>query len=321
MAFFFNTAMNRKIAVIVLTVISLMTSSVFAQRRDEQNNPKIRSTDSRSKKKTDEEKEPIVRWHYGFNFGTYFANKYTANYYNGSEGNVNKFSYVYDNRSWYYEIKQIYHLGETDSLYLRELPTNMHYKTPITGGLFLRYSLTHRLDFFLDANFVKLKTDDAITMYTSKDTTSLQLPSDFPVPIHGEEERINFDLGVHYIFPVYKNKMNLFIEGGMNLNYIKVLKSIVYFDPKEYSLINIYGNQQYSTGYNTQEFPVTQGGIGYGVFGGGGIGFTFVPQLGLELGGNVRYVNVNLEGYTAFKPSLEIYLRFVFGSFKSQDDD
>ena len=262
-----------------------------------------------------------MRWHYGFNFGAYFANKYTANYYNGNEKNVNKFSYVFNNPSWYKDIKQLLNISPTDSLYLRELPTNMHYKTTITAGLFLRYSLTRWLGFFLDANFVKLKSDDAVTMQKSYDTTSLQLPQLLFIPIHGEEEHINFDLGTHFIFPVYKNKMNLFLEGGFNFNYTQILKSFVYFGDREFSMINIYGNQQYSAGYNTQEFPVTQGGIGYGVFGGGGIGFTFVPAFGLELGCNVRHVKVNLEGYTAFKPSYEIYLRFLFGSFKSREDD
>jgi len=312
--------MKNRIIICLIPFIVFAFSSGYAQRKEEVN-PKIKTTDSRSKKKPEEEKEPLIRWHYGFNFGVYFANRYNANYYNGSENNVNKFSYVYNNRSWYQEIKQLMQISQYDSLYLLELPANMKYNTTMTGGLFLRYSLTHRLDFFLDATFVKLKADDAVTMKTSHDTTSLQLVPMIFIPIHGEEERINFDLGVHTTFPIYKKKINLCLEGGFNFNYTKVLKSFVYFVNKEYSLINIYGNQQYSAGYNMQEFPITQGGMGYGVLGGGGIGFTFVPQLGMELGTNIRYVSVNLEGYGALKPSYEVYIRFVLGGFKSQDDD
>jgi hypothetical protein len=70
-----------------------------------------------------------------------------------------------------------------------------------------------------------------------------------------------------------------------------------------------------------QEYQIIQGGIGYGAFGGGGIGFMFVPAFGVELGSTVRYVTIALPGYSAFKPSFEIYLRFVFGSFKSGQDD
>jgi len=315
--------MKNKLSVTLILVFLLSATFIFAQKKEERNNPKIRATDSHSKKKADEDKEPLVRWHYGFNVGVYLANRYNANYYNGSEDNVNKLSYVMKNQYWVNEIRQLLNLSSTDSIYYKkdDLPSKMHYNTTMTAGVFLRYSLTRRLDFFLDANYAKLKADDVVTMTKSHDTTTLQLYYKLPIPIHGEEERINFDLGAHYAFPVYKNKMNLFLEGGLNLNYTKVLKSFIYFVSKEYSIINIYGDQNYVPNSNTQEFPVTQGGIGYGVFGGGGIGFTFVPQFGMELGSNVRYVSVNMEGYTAFKPSLDIYLRFTFGSYKSSEDE
>jgi len=139
------------------------------------------------------------------------------------------------------------------------------------------------------------------------------------IPISGVEERINFDLLWQQNFWL-RSKIYLFLQGGLNMNYVRVLKSIIYFD-EEYSLINIYGSQGYQQGTNQQEFPVTQGGFGYGLNLGGGAGIPLVDLFGIEPGGFINYNNVALTGYPDFKLSFGFYLRILFGNIKPHIDD
>lgn len=307
--------MRIKLNLLLVFLLLISAVTLSGQNREEKVNPKVRSASGKSGKDKEEKEPPF--WSYGFQFGAFFANPYPGNFYNGDEGNVNKLSYVMNNYYWYQEIKQ--YLGADCTVVVRELPQKMSYNTAITGGVFLRYNFNPRWSIFLDADYVKLKADDAVTVevdpYYNPGFEDLRI-----IPISGSEERINFDLETHCAFPVYKDKMNLFLEGGFNMNYARVLKSFIYFD-REYSLINIYGDQNYVPSSNLQEYTVTQGGIGFGLVGGAGIGFTFTRQVALELGGNVRYVKVNLEGYPDMKPSYSIYLRFLLSRLGQHDDD
>jgi hypothetical protein len=115
--------------------------------------------------------------------------------------------------------------------------------------------------------------------------------------------------------------MNLFLQAGLNVNYAGVMKSYINIYDKEYSLINVYGNQNYIPNSNLQENQTNQGGFGYGLYAGGGIGFTFTDQIGLELGGYLNYITVNLEGYREFKPSFGIYLRFMLSNLINREEE
>jgi hypothetical protein len=274
--------------------------------------------DSKQKKDKDEEKEKITRWEFGLNFGTYFANKYTAGYYNGSDQNVNKISYVMSNYYWYQEIKRL--LDASDTVIITEYPENMNYHVAITGGLFLRYNLTRHWGVFLQADYTQLKTDGEFTVEVDP-ASYLTEPDIRLFGVHGKEQRVNIDFGVHCKFPVYKNRMNLFVQAGMNVNYIQVMKSFVDFYGKEYSLINVYGNQYYVPNTNLQEYQNLQNGFGYGLYAGAGTGFNFTKQIGLELGGCLNYIRVNLEGYRQFKPSWAIYLRFLLSNLVNTEEE
>jgi hypothetical protein len=277
--------------------------------------------EARSRKKKEKEekkKEMIPRWEFGINFGTYFANKYTANYYNGSDGNVNSISYVMTNKYWYEEIKLL--CNAADTVIVREIPTNMHYHTALDGGLFFRYNFTRTLGLLFEFDYAQLKTDDLFTVEVDP-AYYLTEPDLRLFGIHGKEQRLNFDLTVHYRFPVYKQKMNLFLEGGLNVNYVRVLKSFINIYDHEYSIINIYGNQYYIPNANLQEYENLQGGVGYGLHAGGGVGFMFSRQVGMEFGGYMNYSQVALVGYGAFSPSGGIFIRFVLTNLIGKEEE
>jgi len=277
--------------------------------------------ETKSRKQLNREKmeeDRIARWDFGINFGACFSNKYTANYYNGSNGNVNTINYVMTNYYWYEEIKHL--LNVADTVIIEGLPTNMHYHVALTGGLFFRYNFTSLWGIFLEVDYAQLNTDGVFTANIDP-ATYLTEPNLQLFGIHGREQRINLDLGVHRRFPVYRKKMNLFAQAGLNVNYCQVMKNYINFNDKEYSIINIYGNQNYIPNTNLQEYQTYQNGFGYGFYAGGGMGFIFSRQIGLELGGYLHYITVNLEGYNQFRPSGGVYLRFVLNNLISREEE
>jgi hypothetical protein len=100
-------------------------------------------------------------------------------------------------------------------------------------------------------------------------------------------------------------------EAGIALNDIKVLKSMINIEDKEFDLINLYGKNPYVPGSNMQEYNIVQGGIGVGVHGGCGIKFNFSDNFALQPGATLYWNNVNLEGYKDMRFSPFFYLRFI----------
>ncbi len=310
--------MFKSYRLIAAFTILMLLSPIVAFSKDpnvepqDKPNTKIRPVEEKK------EKEKITRWEFGINFGAYFGNKYSANFYSGDEGNVNTISYVMSNKYWYQEIALLLH--SSDTIIVTGIPENMHYTPAIIGGLFLRFNFNRHLGIFVEANYAKLKTDGEFTVEID--------PASYPTypnlqnfGVHGREERVSMDLGLHYKFPVYKNKLNLFAQAGINVNYVRVLKNYITFYDKEYSIINIYGSKNYVPNSNLQEYSNIQGGFGYGLYLGGGMGFTFTPQIGLELGGYLHYIRVDLENYNEFRPSGSIYLRFMLSNLINGEEE
>jgi len=305
------------LALRIMVVLLLIPCQVgFSQ----ENNTRKKSKPSHSIKNEEEDEEDenkFTRWEFGVNFGTYFADKYTANYYNGSEQNVNKLSYVWSNYYWYREIALA--LQSSDTVIIRGLPTDMHYTVALTGGLFLRYNFVRNWGLFFEFNYAKLKTDDGLTVEVDP-PTYLREPDLRILGIHGSESRMNIDLGIHRKFGISTSIMNMFIQAAFNLNYTRVLTSSINVIDREYSLINIYGDQYYIPNTSLQEYNVIQGGVGYGLKVGGGLGFNFTRQIGLELGFSMYYVTLNLEGYRKFNPSFDVYVRLLLSNLISRQD-
>jgi hypothetical protein len=257
----------------------------------------------------DDDKLKVKRWEFGVNIGGYFANKYTANFYNGSESNENKLSYVMGNKYWYQEICQSLNVPDTSKVYVTGIPTNMHYHPAITGGLFLRCNITKKHGIFLEANYVKLKTEDAITLQIPPSYWTFE--QFYVEPIYGQEERVMIDLAYQYTWTL-KSNINFFVQAGPTMIYNRVLKNAVVIEGTEYSLINIYGNQFYVPNTNMQEVQNLQGGFGFGLYTGAGAGFPLTDYFSVEAGGFMHYASTHLEGYQELRPSFGIYLRILF---------
>ena len=296
----------------ILLILCLFAShQLIAQDKSVKEKPGKQGLQRASKPEDPEKK--VTRWNLGLNIGMYDANKYPANFYNGSDQNMNKVNYVISNYYWKNDIKRSLGLSTTDSIKVGEFPTNMHYKVVISFGLFARYNLSKYNGICIDANYTQLKAENVVTFLVNPQY-NYTFPDIRLIPISGVEQRIHFDLLLQHNFWL-RSKIYLFLQGGLNMNYLRVQKSIIYFD-KEYSLINIYGSQGYLQGTVQQENQVVEGGFGYGLNLGGGAGIPLVDKFGIEPGGFINYNNVALIGYTQFKVSFGFYLRILFGNIR-----
>jgi hypothetical protein len=276
---------------------------------------------TKSSKEEVDEKEienKVIRWNFGINLGVYFANKYPANFYNGSPSNENNVNYVLSNKYWNDEIKQALDADYKVAVSEGGYPTDMHYNFVMSGGLFIRYNLNKNWGVCLDVNYTQLKAEDYL-MLDVDTITYLTYRQYVLEPIRGVEQRVHLDLLLQRNFWL-KTKIYFFVQGGLNLNYTRVMKSAFYVEGSEYNMVNIY-NSSYVPGAYQQEYQVIQGGVGYGFALGGGMGFPLITQLGIEPGGFINFNNVNLPGYADFKLSYGFNVRFLFGNILPREDE
>ena len=261
-------------------------------------------------------KPTVNRWNFGINFGVYDAHKYPASYYNGFYTNENNIGYVMSNYYWYQDIKNA--LGASDTVIVTEYPADMNYKFAMMAGLFIRCNLNLNWGVCLDVNYTQLKAEDVVTFEVDP-APYLTYPDYRYIPIRGVEQRVHLDLTVQRNFRL-KNRIYFFLQGGLNLNYSRVLQSSIYVEDREYNLVNIYGSQTYVPGLSLQEYTVNQGGVGYGGMVSVGAGIPLADMFGIEPGFIFNYNNVALEGYNEFRPSFGINLRLLFGNILPRPD-
>jgi hypothetical protein len=248
-------------------------------------------------------------WAFGLNIGFYYPSKHTAAFYNGESYNVNNAEYVMSNHYWYEDI--FFDLGAHDTVFVSGLPSNMHYQPAMQPGIFAQYNFNLKWSLIIEFNYMKLKANDVIVF-------DVDPPQDYAAnhdlrlyPINGIEERVYGDIGLRR---TYKEnaRFSYFVMGGLNVNSTKVKKSTFNVEDIEYNMVNNYVNGYYVPGGNSQTYNVYQGGIGIGMFAGGGASFTFGNAVVLEPGITAHWLMVKLERYQNMNPGIGAYVRFLF---------
>jgi hypothetical protein len=247
-------------------------------------------------------------WVFGLNVGVYYPSKNTAAYYNGNTVNENNANYVMSNYYWYQEIFNA--LGAHDSIFVAGLPQDMHYKLAIQPGIYAQYSFNSRLALVIQFNYMQLKANDVIIFEVDPKPYATN-PDLRLYPIRGVEERVYADIGLKRSFP-HEDKISWFLTGGLNVNSTKVKKCSFYVEEKEYSMINLYGNNSYVPNSNMQTYTIYQGGIGVGMYAGGGVTLKFGNSVFIEPGITAHWLIVNLDRYKDMNPGIGAYVRFLF---------
>lgn len=250
----------------------------------------------------------ITGWRYGLNIGFYFANKHSAGFFSGRPGNENTINYILGNKYRYDNLRErdIF----DDTLILREYPSNMTYDPAVLVGFLAKYNFSNRMGFFFQFNYVKLRSTDFFTVEVDP-KTFLTEPDLRLYGIVGIEERVNVEMGLSRYIPLGP-KTNIFLEGGLNINDSEVISHEIQIEEQEYSIINVYGSQNYVPNTQLQTYDVRQGGIGFGLFFTGGVQLVFNENLSLDPGLSLWWKRINLAGYDAYTPHWAVNVRFLF---------
>lgn len=296
-----------RILISILLLLSQLPLSAQYQLYDFPDLSSLNNTSPKKKKQI--ETTDTLGWQYGLNVGFYFANPKSAGFYSGKEGNENEISFILGNQHRYNEIRQL--LPQVDTLILRELPTRMTYDPALMIGFLTKYQFNENIGFIFQFNYVKLKTTDFFTMEVRHPPTYLTEREIKLFGIVGIEERVNVEFGISSRYPIGE-RMYYFVETGLNINDSEARENKILIEGREFSIVNIYGSQNYVPNTSLQTYEIRQGGIGFGIFLNTGVQFIFNENLSMDPSISLWWKRINLAGYDAYTPHFSLNVRFLF---------
>ncbi|MBI5217921.1 MAG: hypothetical protein HY958_03210 [Bacteroidia bacterium] len=239
---------------------------------------------------------------FGGETGAYFANKYTANYYNGT-GTNSIYNILNPNNTYYQTLIRPVLNNYNYTYDSTSLPQNMKYDISFMVGFLARYHFSDRSALYFEMNTAKLKTTDVFMLKTDS-VTSFTDPVYVECGIYGYESRFEFNLCYYQVFG--KNKIfNPFFVFGANLNNTQVKKNEIKIKTLTYSIMNPQNAM----------YHIQQGGIGYGLILGAGYQMNFNEKFTFDIGVDVGIKKINLGENQAFKPNPVFYIRIILKSF------
>lgn len=246
-------------------------------------------------------------WKIALNAGLFLSSNHPASFYNGSEENENKISFILKNPYHFQEIMGL--LEASDTFFLHGIPTRMQYSPTVLVGINFRNNFRENMAWFLQFNQMKLLAKDVYTLEVDPLDHIATDPDLRTFTIWGEEQRYLFDFGISREFEGPGKMFRPFLEGGFTLANVKVKANKIKVADREYSLINIYGNKSYIPNSNMQTFDVDQGGIGYGGFINIGMKLYVNTYFSLDPTLHVYFTTTRLEPYQQLRPHFFFNLR------------
>jgi hypothetical protein len=248
-------------------------------------------------------------WQIGLSTGYFMPSSRSAAFYNGAQGNENTIGYIIKNPYLYNEIFSI--LEASDTFLLYALPTDMRYTANMMVGFTFRNKYKNDFSWYLSLRQVNLRAADTYTLQVDPLQHIATEPDLRRFMIWGEEQRHHIDFGVTWEFPGKVPQFVPSLDAGVTMTNVKVKEHKIYVEEREYSMINIYGSQQYVPGVNLQVIPVEQGGIGFGAFAGVGGRYTINDYFSLDPSFQVYINTINLEPYNQLSPHFLFNLSFT----------
>lgn len=251
----------------------------------------------------DEPREGGIRLEYGLNLGSYFANSYTANYYNGSGqysgvGNQGRVDQLLSKTAYNYpRLRQ--QIGYDFTLEENGLPTAMRYSPAMMVGLFATIAFNPRVALLAESNFSRLRIQDQFTIrlerFSSIEGDNIERHS-----ITGNEERVDIKLGLQFTFLSAASYVHPFIEAGGLFTDTKVKENNIRIAGSTLSL-HVPGTGTY--------MPERDYGIGMGAFASAGIKMDVNEQFRFSIGYSTHYNNINLGKFDDYKWQHALFLR------------
>jgi hypothetical protein len=250
------------------------------------------------------------RFYMGANVGAYFANRSTAEYYNGDGSNTFGVEWIWTGNNPNGTVNRNYdniktELGELE-FELGELPDSMRYKPGLITGVNMGYMLNARAGIFLDVNIVKITLVDVVTLSINDPNNQLLEPTIQQTTLIGEEKRLSINLGYRAIFPGANPQAAPYLEIGANFNSTKPTKNELHIGNLTYDILPPENSSYYG--------PQQLGGSGIGGLIGGGLHYKMNNNFRFDLGGNVKMEKIVLlseieQGYAV---QFTLFARFLF---------
>lgn len=232
------------------------------------------------------------------NFGAYYADKQHAAFYNGRPNNINNINYVFDNYYWREQIKELMRSNlNRDSVLLSpdSYPENMKYTLAMYVGFGVRYNYSSAWALNIQFNVCKLTAKDVFTLqvFPAFDNESKSYVN---YGVFGKESRTIIDIGAVKTFRT-KEHIRPILEFGASFNNTLVKENFIVVEDQKFNIIDIYAGRNYIPNSNVQEYEMRQGGLGVGLYVGGGVKWMFNQFLSLETTLTVYSSMINLENY------------------------
>lgn len=249
------------------------------------------------------------------------VNGFHANFYNGSESNVNTIYRVMHSEGYG---QQMWNDLVSNSLIspsaiqnFRQLEVveyaDMFYKLATQIGFGFRYDYDSGLGWLIRFDLAELDAVGAFNISSRNGTGILTNQNQFVrCGIMGREKRINIDLAVTHRF----NRNRIFeweLDFGCNINNTSVLSNEIEVAGRHYNILDIWGDM--GPGYFNESMNyIDQGGVGIGGF---ATISTCYKMMGsaIAMGYTCYYTKINLDGYASYAPQHNFFIRFELNKF------
>lgn len=242
----------------------------------------------------------------GIVLGTYFANKFTSNLYNGYgytfEGTKNDFA-----NSWMYRkivveygggngqpdrIAQSLNVNSNEwSFSENDMPFNLKYNVAFLIGANTRYCFNSNDAIIFNVNAAKLTVNGNFTITLLNPPIGTTTPgyTNFKTfSIRGTEQRLLFQLGYQRI-SAGDGQLNAFIEGGATVSMAKFEKNEILINALQIDITTQYNPVGYIT-YRAKNLT----GVGIGAFAGVGLNLNATAKWTLQLLYSPSFDHINI---------------------------
>lgn len=239
------------------------------------------------------------------NAGAVWADDNTSNFYSGRPGNANTIDRVlhsetYGNRIWQ-ELKNdgliSSAVANKDMLTVSEYG-NMYYRTSLQYGLGIHYTYESGFGWLLRFDLSRLSALGAFNLSSTNGTGILSNNHQYiRCGLMGREDRINIDFAITRSIDLGDN-LCFELDLGASINNTKVKESLMEIDGSTYSILDVWNGQSPSSYTGSYEY-INQGGIGWGVFMSGFIGYEVEGVGAIKAGYTCHHSKTTLQGYSA----------------------
>lgn len=255
------------------------------------------------------------------NAGAVWADGVNANFYSGRPGNANTIDRVLHSNNYGTQIWNDLRtdglissaIGSYEELKVVEYP-EMYYRTSYNIGLGVRYDYASGFGWLLRFDMWRLEAIGAFNLSSNNGTGILGGNRQYiRCGMLGQEDRISIDLALTRTVDLGMG-LCLEVDLGASINNTKVKDNVMEIGGGTYSILDIWNGSTPDVGAGSYDY-VNQGGIGFGVFMSGYLGYRITGVGAIKLGYTCHHSEANLKDYDLWGWHHCLNIRFEINNF------